>query len=423
MWISRRLSLPLLSLLAAPLTSPAESLFRNASWQYLDGPSAPAENWNTPGFPSTDWKSGNSPLGYGEPNLATNLSFGTDADSKPVTAWFRRDFQLRDLKPGERVYALLAMDDGAAIYLNGSEIARPNLPEGPLKPDTAALRALSDSNEGYYLRIPLPSSALKPGALNTLAVEVHQADPASSDLFFDLSLTVLPPHADSVTLTADAESVVRTFRESHRIDFDTPIPDGYIDGGRRMKISSNGTASSTREIILVDRKADPVLNSYIAHAANLAKSEPDARKRLQKLVAYVHDLNTPDSSDKWLAAYVDDVTEEFAGKPLMLGALLDHCESGVCRHRSLLLKILGDAASLPTALVRGNYHVPDSNPLSGAHAWNEVRLTDGPTLLVDVMHNGPEPKFIPTTDPSLAPLYLRENDRPWYGPPAANPSK
>src|SRR5438128_11467172 len=58
--------------------------------------------------------------------------------------------------------------------------------------------------------------------------------------------------------------------------------------------------------------------------------------------------------------------------------------AGVCRHRSLMYKILADAAGLKVALVRGNY--AHSNGRQGGHAWNELHLDDGRVLIVDTMN-------------------------------------
>ncbi|MEN9282704.1 MAG: hypothetical protein RLZZ179_197 [Verrucomicrobiota bacterium] len=409
----------LFGILILPAVARAETVFAGAGWRYWYGKEAPEEDWRGPGLGPAVWKEGKSPLGYGEATVATKLDFGKDPAQKPVTAFFRRDFPLRELREGESLYAMLAMDDGAVVYLNGKEVARLNLPRGEVKADTTAVRALADSQEGYYVRLRLPGDALKPGEVNTLAVEVHQCDAASSDLFFDLSLKVLAPQGESVKVEGAAEKVIRMFRDTHRIGFDVPVPDGYLDGGRRMKLAGDGTATSGREILLVDRAGDPELQKHLAWAAQLGKTDDSAERKLRKLVTSVHDLNTPDSGERWLEEYVEDMTGEFANRPLRIGAMLEHCGSGVCRHRSLLLKILGDAAGLPTALVRGNYHLPGSEPLSGPHAWNEVQMPDGRVLLVDVMHHGAEPKFRPTDDPEIVARYLRENDRPWYGPEAS----
>jgi hypothetical protein len=409
----------LFGVMILPAVPRAESVFSGADWRYWYGHETPAEDWRGPGPAPQNWKEGKSPLGYGEDSVVTKLDSGKDPAQKPVTAWFRRDFPLRELREGESVYAMLAMDDGAVVYLNGKEVARLNLPRGEVKADTTAVRALADSQEGYYVRLRLPSDTLKPGKVNTLAVAVHQCDAASSDLFFDLSLKVLAPQGESVKVQAAAETVIRMFRDTHRIGCDVTVPDGYLDGGRRMKLAGDGTATSGREILLIDRTGDPELQKYLAWAAQLGKTDDSAEQKLQKLVAYVHDLNTPDSGERWLEEYVEDMTGEFANRPLRIGAMLEHCGSGVCRHRSLLLKILGDAAGLPTALVRGNYHLPGSEPLSGPHAWNEVQMPNGRLLLVDVMHHGAEPTFRPTDDPEIVARYLRENDQPWYVPSAS----
>jgi len=407
-------SLLLFGVILVPFGLRAETVFAGADWRYAYGKEVPGDDWRGPGPAPQNWKEGKSPLGYGEAAVVTELDRGTDPARKPVTAWFRRDFPLRELRAGESVYAMLTMDDGAVVYLNGREVARLNLPRGEVKADTPAVRALADSQEGYAVRLRLPGDSLKPGKVNTLAVEVHQCDAASSDLFFDLSLKVLAPQGESVKVADAAEAVIRMFRDTHRIGFDVTVPNGYLDGGRRMKLADDGTASSGREILLVDRTSDPELQQYLAWAAQLGKTEGSAEQKLRKLVAYVHDLNTPDSGERWLEEYVEDMTGEFANRPLRIGAMLEHCGSGVCRHRSLLLKILGDAAGLPTALVRGNYHLPGSEPLSGPHAWNEVQMPDGQALLVDVMHHGAEATFRKVNDPDVAARYLREDDQPWY---------
>eukprot|EP00966_Prymnesium_polylepis_P184825 4283576-Prymnesium_polylepis.1 len=72
-----------------------------------------------------------------------------------------------------------------------------------------------------------------------------------------------------------------------------------------------------------------------------------------------------------------------------LHELVDH--NGVCRHRSLLFKVLCDQlrheaehTSLRCRLVRGNYEHDARS--GGGHAWNVV-LLDGKNYLCDVMHD------------------------------------
>jgi hypothetical protein len=76
------------------------------------------------------------------------------------------------------------------VYLNGAEVGRVNMPAGPIAHNTAAATA-ADPERNVHL-IPLPTKALRKGR-NILAVEVHQCSPGSSDLAFDLAVTLLQP--------------------------------------------------------------------------------------------------------------------------------------------------------------------------------------------------------------------------------------
>jgi len=62
-------------------------------------------------------------------------------------------FDRPELKPGERLVVIFCVDDGAVIYLNGQSWGV-NMPDGPLTANTLASRALADSDEGFYLRMP-----------------------------------------------------------------------------------------------------------------------------------------------------------------------------------------------------------------------------------------------------------------------------
>ena len=156
-------------------------------WRYLDAALPPDKTWKEAGFSDEKWKEGPAPLGYGEENPGTTLSFGRDPDAKPLAAWFRLGFEVKDTARVKLLGLYLCSDDGAVVWLNGKEVARQNMPDGELKPDDTAVRALSNSEEGQYELFRLPAEAVKAGR-NLIAVEVRQADAGSSDLFLDLEL-------------------------------------------------------------------------------------------------------------------------------------------------------------------------------------------------------------------------------------------
>jgi hypothetical protein len=126
-------------------------------------------------------------LGYGETYISTTLNFGADPNNKPITAYFRRSFQITDPAQVSRLVGGLNYDDGAVVYLNGHEIDRVVMPTGTITPTT-----LSPGHEavGYESRDWSPARQWLVAGTNVLAVEVHQADRTSSDLVFDLSLDV-----------------------------------------------------------------------------------------------------------------------------------------------------------------------------------------------------------------------------------------
>ncbi|MCP5526746.1 MAG: lamin tail domain-containing protein [Verrucomicrobiales bacterium] len=171
-----------------------------AEWRYWDRGTLPSPNWHQRGYNPIAWATGAAPLGYGNGDEATTLDFGEDAANKRITAYFRRQFNVPAANPEAVLTVELVRDDGAAVYLNGVEVVRDNLPTGALDPDTRALTAVGGSAETQANPFVLPAGNLVAGD-NVLAVEVHQANPTSSDLRFDLALHA--PAAKEIAITGD----------------------------------------------------------------------------------------------------------------------------------------------------------------------------------------------------------------------------
>lgn len=162
----------------------SEVIGPNGEWKYLDIGQAPAGDWTGLDYDSTGWKTGDSPLGYGDPGMATTLDFGPQSSNKYSAYYFRREFEITDPAALDRVTVNVVRDDGVAIYLNGVEIARDNLPTGELNYDTQALSAAGGGDETLVREFDLPKEMLRAGK-NVLAAEVHQVSGSSSDLRFD----------------------------------------------------------------------------------------------------------------------------------------------------------------------------------------------------------------------------------------------
>lgn len=167
-----------------------------AEWKYLDDGSNQGSAWTIPGFADQAWGSGKAKLGYAD-GAVTRIGFGPQPQQKFITTYFRKEFEVADPKAVPGLKFELLRDDGAVIYLNGTEVARSNMPDGPISHLTRASTAVAGTEETTFFTIEASPAALVAGR-NLLAVEVHQINPASSDLGFDLSLVAAPPSPPTI---------------------------------------------------------------------------------------------------------------------------------------------------------------------------------------------------------------------------------
>jgi hypothetical protein len=168
-----------------------------AVWKYLDNGSDQGTAWRAAGFNDLSWASGPAQLGYGDGDESTVVSFGPDAANKYVTTYFRRSFNVADAAAYQSAVLRVLRDDGAVVYLNGTEVFRSNMPGGTVGYRTLASAAIDD--------LAFHQASINPALLvtgnNVLAVEIHQANGTSSDISFDLEL--------AASTTAQAPTVTR----------------------------------------------------------------------------------------------------------------------------------------------------------------------------------------------------------------------
>lgn len=164
-----------------------------SAWKYLDDGSDQGTAWQLLGFNDSLWGVGNAQLGYGDGDESTVISFGPNSLNKHITYYFRHEFQVTNPSAVPALTARLLDDDGAVVYLNGTEVIRNNLPSGNITYLTEALTAAS-SGENNFDEYFLDTNLLVAGT-NVLAVEVHQVSGTSSDVSFDFELNddVPPP--------------------------------------------------------------------------------------------------------------------------------------------------------------------------------------------------------------------------------------
>jgi hypothetical protein len=181
-----RLILPLALLVAvlpAFAASAAETklVAAGATWRYHDKGTDLGTAWRAAGYDDSGWRSGHAQMGFGDGDEVTKLTSG-----RP-TYYFRSSFTVADKSAISSLLVKVVADDGAVVYLNGSEVYRTsNMPSGQSY-KTLAKTTIAGSAEAAWNSGTVPASALVNGT-NVLAVEVHQASLSSSDVSFDFQL-------------------------------------------------------------------------------------------------------------------------------------------------------------------------------------------------------------------------------------------
>ena len=112
-----------------------------------------------------------------EPELAAELTDRAAQAGHPGYARTERN----------SAHVVFVCDDGAVVHLNGTEVARFNMPAGAVGHATPAVTAIGGDDETLWRALSLDPTRLVTGE-NVLAVEVHQSGPTSSDLSFDAAL-------------------------------------------------------------------------------------------------------------------------------------------------------------------------------------------------------------------------------------------
>lgn len=177
-WANRSASTPVV---VAATTSVTTTLVpAGATWSYYFDNTAPvAGTWKTD---AGTWSTGAAPLGWGSGPIATNIDVAA-GQTRALTSYFRRSFNVTNPAGFQTVKLTTRADDGVAVYVNGTEIGRSNLPAGALTAGTYASSAPNTATAiANEVTFDVPVSLLQAGT-NTIAVEVHsnyRSTPSSS---------------------------------------------------------------------------------------------------------------------------------------------------------------------------------------------------------------------------------------------------
>ncbi|MCQ2266388.1 MAG: CotH kinase family protein [Bacteroidaceae bacterium] len=162
-----------------------------SSWRYQAYSSLDQEDWTGTDYDDSYWFEGSAPLGYSK-----NVYVNTETPQGFPTTYFRKEATLSD-KPAS-VTLNYRVDDGFAIYVNGQEAGRHNLPEGA----TYDTYTVSYANNYFEGSLTLDPELFSKGK-NVIAVEVHNSSSTSSDLYWEASLTYTLPTTGGESSSTD----------------------------------------------------------------------------------------------------------------------------------------------------------------------------------------------------------------------------
>jgi hypothetical protein len=151
-----------------------------STWEYLDN-AAPPAGWET--TTGGGWQSGPAQLGYGNGDEATVLF---DTSPNIPTVYFRRSLMID--RPVTAASLKVLYDDGYAAYVNGVLVADQNVANG-VAHDTFASAGAAANNSEETTNLDLTTNPFVVGN-NVIAVLVKQSNGSSSDVSFDLELTL-----------------------------------------------------------------------------------------------------------------------------------------------------------------------------------------------------------------------------------------
>ena len=149
--------------------------------KFYDGAEVPPPDWNETRFDDEEWKTGRGLMGYGNPEIESEVDFGEDPQNKNNCVWFRKTFTVTPEMDVRGLLVKARFDDGSIFYLNGREMSRNNLPWGRIDEFT---HSLEEHNDWAWKDIAKYAFGLDglPVGENVFAVRLHLASPQSPDL-------------------------------------------------------------------------------------------------------------------------------------------------------------------------------------------------------------------------------------------------
>ena len=201
----------LLSFQVGPISAPTTALVTHTEvWQLHRGTNEPAATWQTDPDAALDntWSSAPGGFGYGDSGIQGERTTLPDMINLYSTLYLRKSFEVpAGLNTNSHLQLMVDYDDGFVAYLDGVELTRANLTNGPGSFVGFNATTGGNSHEASCCDQPVNPATiydlgpvadrLSPGAHVLALIGVNQA-PDSSDFHLITDLSVIAPPANVV---------------------------------------------------------------------------------------------------------------------------------------------------------------------------------------------------------------------------------
>ena len=186
-------------------TPPLVSL--DAAWRYETG--GYEEGWAASAHDG--WTTGEGVFANENTNSGWAADVQTVINGGAGIYRFELDFEFDGDPADTELFLSHIVDDGAVFYLNGTEILRHNMPDGPLSNNTRAVMMVETPDQS--VAVPIPIDALING-INRLSAQVHQTGIFDSDVVFAAELKAVDALAEPPVYRENPEEWIELHNKS-----------------------------------------------------------------------------------------------------------------------------------------------------------------------------------------------------------------
>jgi len=221
-------------------------------WKYNQQGIDLGSAWRGVGYNDSTWQSGRALLFSTTSVLPapknTQLLITNSSGVRLITWYFRSQFVFDGSFSGLQLNLRPIIDDGAVFYVNGVEIYRLNMPDGPI--NYTNLANVSVATAAYSGPFAVPTNSLVIGT-NVFAVEVHQFATngiiQGLDLVFGTELYATALTAPALPYHDSPESWIELYnRGSNAVD----LTGWQLDGGINYSFASNKTIAAGAYLVI-----------------------------------------------------------------------------------------------------------------------------------------------------------------------------